>query len=189
MLTHPAETLEAARALIAQHQQQLLQLRKLVSRLEPEEYGQMLSPGEASIGMQARHLLDAVQALLEGCAADARPVRVQYGARHRGAPEERCPERAVQRIDALLATLQALAPETLALPAEVLLAGQTLAPLQATSVASSVVRELLYVASHCTHHLAIIRLLVGQLGYETDPDVGVAPATQLFRQSLQTCPR
>lgn len=50
------------------------------------------------------------------------------------------------------------------------------------STETSLVRELLFLQSHTTHHMAMISLLFQESGYEPPKDLGVATSTLIYRK-------
>lgn len=58
-------------------------------------------------------------------------------------------------------------------------------PGPAVTVGSTVERELMGLITHATHHLAIIAVLVKQMGYVVDEDFGKAPSTIHYEHQQQ----
>jgi hypothetical protein len=54
---------------------------------------------------------------------------------------------------------------------------------------SSAGRELQVLASHTTHHYALIALLLQARGIEVEPGFGVAPSTLVYRARTEPCAR
>ena len=61
------------------------------------------------------------------------------------------------------------------------------APGRAREGASSLGRELLFLASHTVHHYALIAVLVRLWGVAPDDDFGVAPSTLAYEQGAAAC--
>jgi len=124
------------------------------------------------VGPHLRHVIEHLEALLAGLQGG----EVNYDSRARDTALERHPGLAVQRLQALRHALAGLAQPQLALPLTVL--GQTgLAGEWGFASASSVGRELAFMASHTVHHFALLRAHCVQLGVPVPEDFGKAPAT------------
>ena len=48
-------------------------------------------------------------------------------------------------------------------------------------MSSTVDREIEFVTSHTIHHLALVREKLSASGFQTDPEIGLAPATSRYR--------
>lgn len=153
-MAHPAAPLLAT----------LDQLAGVVATLPPRDYG-------SRIGPHVRHSLDHVEALLS-VGPDG---IVDYDARRRGTDDERTPGAALDRVRRLASRLRDLPEE--ALSRAIRVRGVPAADEPPVTVASTLARELVYVASHTTHHNAIIGLLVRSLGGSVPERFGYAPST------------
>ena len=124
-----------------------------------------------TIGGHLRHLLDHHEALVEGWSTG----RIDYAARRRNTPCERDPARALARIEAIDASLENLPAEESS--------SITVLREDGSVTASTVARELDFVASHTTHHLAIVALLAHVLDLTVPTDLGVAVSTLRYRRT------
>lgn len=123
-------------------------------------------------GPHLRHVIEHYEALV------LRPLDnvVDYDRRPRDRELERDVDVARARLNALKQHLLNWSGATLAQPLRV--DGQAgVAGEFEFSTLSSIGRELVFVASHATHHYALLRLYCEQQGMATDPHLGVAPAT------------
>jgi len=126
----------------------------------------------AQIGPHLRHVIEHLDALLAGL----KHGEVDYDRRPRDTALERHPGLAAQRLRLLRHALDGLTPPQLALPLTV--HGQTgLAGEWGFASASSLGRELAFMASHTVHHFALLRAHCVQLGLPVPEDFGKAPAT------------
>lgn len=160
---------DAVSELLADNCHFLDQLAEFIAGCGPETYARCDGPfGGNGIGRQVRHVLDHVQALLAAASGE-----VDYERRERDTRVETCPGVALET----LATLRRR------------LAGEGLTRRGDTPVwvacregglggaRSSWQRELMFLASHTVHHMALIALLAQRDGLPTDPRFGVAPST------------
>ncbi len=142
-----------------------------------------LELGISSVGAHLRHVGDAVDCLLRGLDSG----RVDFDARRRDERLER--ERAVGR-----KRLQELARRVRAIEAK--FAGRPLrvshdAPAGAPQpiADSTLERELMFLASHCVHHYALVAIVLKRRGVRPSPDFGVAVSTLRFLKSDSPCAR
>lgn len=148
------------------------QLEWVVRRLDDRDYTVQRAVGiSGSIGSHLRHSLDHVVALTAGAASGC----VDYDHRRRGTAVESCRVSALLEIDHAVRDLRTLTSfdldRSLELVAAIDREGTRL------SAVTSVGRELAFVMSHTTHHLAVIALLLRDLGIEVPPRFGYAPTT------------
>ncbi|MBI5721955.1 MAG: hypothetical protein HZC37_30140 [Burkholderiales bacterium] len=129
---------------------------------------------DASIGPHLRHVIEHYEALV------LRPfaAEVDYDQRPRDRTLERSPALARQRIAALRATLRGWAQADLDLEEPLLVF--TLGGVQGQwpmVSASTISRELVFLASHAVHHFALLRGQCEHDGIAVDAHFGMAPAT------------
>lgn len=129
-------------------------------------------PYAGPVGSHLRHVIEHWDALV----FPAQPGQVDYDARPRDAALESSPVVARRRLLALREQIAAWRADTLAAPVQVRglcgLAGQW-----GFGAASSLGRELAFVASHAVHHFAFLKAHCQQHGIALDADFGKAPAT------------
>lgn len=130
--------------------------------------------GHSPMGAQYRHVLEHYQSLLDGLAAGC----VNYDARARDARLETDRRFALATTRDLLARLATLPLVTDPALVVHLDSGGGAAP---DWRASSLGRELQFLASHTVHHYALIALLLEGLGEPVPDDFGVAPSTLAYR--------
>ena len=123
-------------------------------------------------GPHLRHVIEHYEALVLRAVDHV----VDYDRRPRDRELERDTRVARARLNALKQHLLDWSGATLAQPLRV--DGQAgVAGEFEFSTLSSIGRELVFVASHATHHYALLQLYCEQQGMVTDPSLGVAPAT------------
>lgn len=170
-------------------QDQLLQLERLLGRLQPQDYTSLHAHSfQASIGQHVRHCLNHFEQLLDGLPTGT----VDYDSRQRELEIETLPEAALRRIQVLqdrFASLAGLAEQhSLRVLAD---SGTPHATLQPSSFG----RELQFLISHTVHHFAIIAMLCRTLGIPSEPEFGIASSTLRYRAAtsgtpaLQSAPR
>ena len=127
---------------------------------------------DGPVGAHLRHVIEHWEALV----FPAQPGWVDYDARQRDAALAASPVLARQRLLALRAQLVQWRSGTLAAPVQVRglcgLAGQW-----GFDAASSLGRELAFVASHAVHHFALLKAHCERHGIAIGADFGKAPAT------------
>lgn len=123
-------------------------------------------------GPHLRHLIEHYEALL----FRNDPARVDYDQRPRDRQVEHDPALAHERLRAIRAAIAALARTE---PADALqVSGLAGGQGELTyTVHSSLARELVFLASHAVHHLAVIKPYCDAYGLPHDAHLGLAPAT------------
>lgn len=129
-------------------------------------------PYAGPVGAHLRHVIEHYDALV----FPAEPGVVDYDGRPRDAELERSPARARLRVEALCRALARWPASRLGMPVRVRGLGGAAGDFRFVA-ASSVGRELAFVASHAVHHFAVLKLHVQQQGITVPPDFGKAPAT------------
>lgn len=152
---------------------QLQQVQDLVALLDDAQYVRR-PPGASSVAGHVRHCVDHYAALLAG----AERGTVDYDRRERGGALETDRTLALARLDVVRSRVRALAPGVLDRPVEV--SGIVDARGTVARSRSTVGRELLFVAHHAVHHLALMMPVVRTLGVSVPADLGYAPATMAF---------
>lgn len=154
------------------------QARAFLCELSQFEYQQVIKPHfSSSAGAHMRHIVDHYQALRHGMVTG----EVDYNLRNRDSDVENDPQEALAAWKDIENWLRQISVQeldkTIVVKSEVSLSAE-----QTLTCASSLGRELMFVASHAIHHyslLAIVRSLQGGKSAET---FGVAPATATYRR-------
>ena len=154
----------------------LTQLSQFIRDLGESRY-QTSIPAVAcgSIGAHVRHILDHYLSLLH------QKPSVNYDKRERLARLESDLVFATDRLDALCQELAQLNQDT---PVKV--QSSTNLTGRAFQTDSSLARELSFLHSHTTHHMAIIRLMALQLGCQVAADFGKAASTRKHESYVQS---
>lgn len=172
------ESLNEWTAILTYNRQLLDQAVALVD--EVDRHPQLLFSEHC--GPHLRHLVEHYEALLKGVKATrSGRVHVAYDQRQRDRALERCPQRMRERLVGLQERVMGLTTVDPQRDCEVELCGG-LEGAQTWRTRSTLVRELLFLSSHTTHHFALIRSLLGPLGPMSDPRFGKAPATVRHEQ-------
>jgi hypothetical protein len=148
----------------------LEQGRDLVSKLSDEQYGFAPELG-ASTGAHLRHVIDYFDCLLSGSDAHA----IDYTARQRCAELETSRAVGLRELERCIEALEKIEPRREQIALEVRCDEGD------PWVGSTLARELRFVASHTTHHFALIRLTLAQRGIVTSDELGVSPSTLAYR--------
>jgi len=127
---------------------------------------------EQHSGPHLRHVIEHYEAFLRDVGVHA----VDYDSRDRDPGPERDPLLARERIMALQQRLRALDVDLMDKPIAVHLRGGLAGEENFVSF-SSLKRELLFLASHTTHHYAVLRLHCRAQGIDLGEDFGKAPST------------
>lgn len=160
--------------------------RDLVASLTDDQFTR---PGPAKppagIGSHLRHVLDHYDSFLAGAPGG----RLDYDRRVRDPELERSRDKALAKIDAILAALEAMkaAPADRAVQVKMDCGDDT----DETSwwSASSLRRELQFLISHTVHHYALMVLLLKGMDVDVDASFGVAPSTLRHLRSHAPCAR
>ena len=126
----------------------------------------------SAVGAHLRHVIEHYDALLHLGESGV----VDYDRRARDRDLERQPAVARARLEGLQARLLHWTDAQLQAPLQVRGVAGLVGELEFT-VASSVGRELVFVASHAIHHFALLRAHCQQIGLPMPPEFGLAPAT------------
>ncbi|MBC2875521.1 MULTISPECIES: DinB family protein [Streptomyces] len=150
--------------------EQLGQVGELVSILTADQY--LHRPrGASPIAGHVRHCVDHYTAILAGAGSGT----VDYDRRTRGGPVETDRDAALARLAHVRGLVGTVAPGDLKRPVEVV---SVVAPDGSVArTPSTVGRELVFVAHHAVHHLAVMVPLARALGVDVPAEFGYAPAT------------
>lgn len=163
------------------------QLSDFVLALSPEHYqqaNQSLSSG--AIGAHVRHIIEHYQSLLSVLnsampSPKTDPLQVDYDARARNVIFEQCAHAASTEMLSLLKVINGLTSDQL-----VSVYCSTNINEASEAAGSSTIRELVFLHSHTTHHMAIIRLLALSIGVSVNDGFGKATSTKRFEKSVQS---
>ena len=142
-----------------------------------------------AVGPHLRHIIEHYQALLNTLSATSGTDCVDYDLRHRAMDVQSDPAVTRQRLLALIGDMETLAEDTslsLATPLTTRLQAGTAGEM-AVVVGTSLGRELLFVASHTTHHYALLAHYCQAAGVSLGADFGKAPATVAFERKAVAC--
>ena len=154
--------------LLAFNQQLLAQAHALAAA----HHAARLPDYAAVAGAHLRHLIEHFEALLLPATAGA----VDYDSRLRDAALQACPRLAQERLLALHELLNDWHAEMLDRPVQVIGRAGHQGEV-GFSVASTIGRELAFIASHTVHHFALLAAHCQQHGIATPAHFGKAPAT------------
>ena len=160
-------------SLVAENVELLRTTARVAARLDAHTYAAPI-PGAVSSGAGAhvRHCLDFYDCLLAGIPEG----RVDYNRRERDERTAAEPAFAVRRLRATALALERL--DTPSIGGLLVLAdGVADAADPSKWGRSSPSRELQFLLSHTTHHLAIVAILLRLRGVEPGHEFGVAPST------------
>ena len=158
------------------------QAHTLLLKLTDEAYCHVCSPYvSSSIGQHMRHIIDNYLVIMDGQAQQ----HVNYNVRRRGAKVEHCRATALQELQAIQHWLCQLNAEQLdqrlTIVSEVCLQEE-----HSDYLSSSLHRELMFVASHCIHHMALIGVAVRLQNIPVAKYFGLAPATATYTRQQES---
>ncbi|MGI9274615.1 MAG: DinB family protein [Endozoicomonas sp.] len=155
----------------------LAELEYLVRTISEPHYQASLSSRSSSIGTHVRHIIEFYQCLLQGLSIGM----VDYDKRDREQNLESSPIEALKQLEIIRAKLTTIERNT-----DIVLTVCTGTDGKEISTSSNVLRELLFLQSHTTHHLAVIALLLERTGADIPGNLGIATSTRVYRQNLAT---
>jgi uncharacterized damage-inducible protein DinB len=157
------------------------QCETIARTLTDEQYTERIS-GKASIGQHLRHCVEHFNQFFAGLDSG----RIDYDARQRNCTIEQSRTFFIAAMHDLVQQLRTLDDSTMhrRLLVRMLFAPNT----DPVDVASTLARELGFLSSHATHHLAIIKMLAHSLGTSLPDEVGVGNATMSYRKSCAEAP-
>lgn len=130
----------------------------------------------STVGQQTRHIIEHGEALV-----DAPASGIDFHTRARDTATEQSVEHARARLGRLIERLDALAeredPDRAVAVRHVLEAGAT---TEEVSLTSTLGRELTFLQSHSTHHMALIGVMAALHGVAVPAGFGVAPSTRRY---------
>ena len=138
----------------------------------------------ASIGKHFRHILDHYFCFFAGLEAG----HIDYDLRERDPSIETQREYTLSKIQEIIAQLNVLKQSYSQTPVEksktnlrVSLSSST-DTQQARQAESSLIRELIFLQGHTTHHYAIIGVQLKLMEYPVDDDFGMAASTLIYKE-------
>lgn len=148
------------------------QLAELLERLPGDAYRQCFgSRQQHVIGKHVRHIIDHYTALLSATASPGRLL--DYENRNRDLSLETDKRAGRERLSGLRRELR----QRFATQYSSELGMRHNSDGERQVVKTSVDRELVFLASHTVHHMAIVGMLAEQVGVEVSADFGVHPST------------
>lgn len=169
------EIAESNRSIITDARSVLMQLMEAIQQLNYDEYTLRIPLlSNSSIGEHTRHIIELFQQLL----VDYELGIIEYDKRKRELLIQEsidfaceCIAHIVEQLDKANKNLELISVHS----------------SESMRISTNYFRELVYNIEHCIHHQAIIKIGLMQLGKtELIEEFGVAKATILYRQSLQS---
>ncbi len=159
-------------ALIQENIELLKKLREVLDGVGEDSYTAMHGPfRRGGIGKHVRHVLDHYKALLNAGGDALNGEALNYEARTRDPDIEQYPTAAVATIDSIVMQLSRnRVPDSVPKAKHVWGAGEGV-------VATSLERELQFLASHTVHHMSLVAWIMDFLGFAVPDSFGVAPST------------
>ncbi len=156
------------------------QAEQLLIVINEQDY-KAASLHSASIGTHLRHVIDRYRSFLAGLGS----AKIDYDQRDRDRSIEVDVKAARAAVLHIRRCLNGLSSSELAQTQLTVM--ETVNPEDfSVQVQSSAYRELMSLATHSVHHLAIIAMLAKSLGYNLDSSFGKAPSTLIF-EAVQPC--
>ncbi len=156
----------------------LSELQCALESLSDSQYQNSTSSVSSSIGTHVRHIIEFYQCFFKGLDYGV----IDYDNRPRNIELEESVELAVDYLKNIHLLLNSPAIES---HQGAITLYAVLDAENAIQISSTVIRELLFLQNHTTHHLAVIALLMEQKGIAVPENLGVAASTRLHR-AVQT---
>ena len=153
-------------------------LADVVASLSPDQYRTVPDDFPSSVGEQVRHCLDHLSALASGLETG----RIDYDVRRRGSPVERDQTAALVMLAMISDRIKSLEPADL--DGSITVVDRIDPFSEPVEMVSSIRRELAFVMSHTTHHMALVDLMVKSFGVETPEGLGFGASTLAWLDSL-----
>lgn len=141
-----------------------------IHALSDEQFVGTPSDGSSPVGKHFRHILDHFTCIIDGIDSGV----INYEQRRRGSNLETCRQSTIAEFEKIQTWLDELPELKTGLPVTVI-CDVGVGEASIASVPSSLGRELMFAASHATHHYALIKKLVSDV--TTTAEFGVAPST------------
>ena len=155
--------------------QSLSELDAVLKTLTDQQYQKSTSKASSSVGMHVRHIVDFYHCFFKGVDFGL----IDYDHRQRNSAIEQSIELARDYIQNITLLLNA---EDLHNKPDSVSISACLNKDQQVEASSSLTRELLFLQSHVTHHLAVVALLLEQQGIKLPKNFGVAASTRVHRE-------
>jgi uncharacterized damage-inducible protein DinB len=157
----------------------LEQVIDFIQELSDEIYMQIPEPlSNSSIGQHLRHILDLYMALI--MSSDLQ--NINYDVRRRGLALETDRNEGIKELFVVCDWLKSLDLTLLNIETHISTEVSVYSEVTA-NFSSTVGREVCFVSTHLTHHLALMAVIAKFLGHTVSPDLGVAPTTATFLRS------
>lgn len=164
--------------------QALLEGSYLLEGLDDDQYVSCPMPlMQSSIGQHMRHVLDLWMALLPAI-KDSSVGTVDYDLRRRGHAVESDRILALKELRLLVGELDVFRSSPYLGRDLIVVSEVGLNETLRAEVSSNLTRELVFVASHASHHYALMRVIAKSLGLELPADFGVAAATRSYMRVI-----
>jgi len=150
------------------------QLVEFVNTLSEQQFNDSLDMGCGTVGAHVRHVIEHYQSLLNANGT------IDYDNRPRNTLIETDKSEAISALNTITLKLNHINTDK-----QVNVLCSTNLLITATNTLSSLRRELVFVHSHTTHHMAIIRILALTMKLPISLDFGKAASTQKFEQHVQ----
>ncbi|USE36317.1 DinB family protein [Endozoicomonas sp. SCSIO W0465] len=163
------------------NEQLLSDLIQAIERLPANHYQKSAAPGSRqTIGTHIRHIIEFYLCFLSGLESRS----INYDNRNRDAE---CERNVASAVNALLGIKERLVKLTkTSSKINLTLNACTDTNGSVIKVETSIVRELLFLQNHTTHHMAIINLLLQQSGHQPPKNLGIATSTLIYQTQQET---
>ena len=155
--------------------QVLSQLLTFLTSLDSIQYQNVPTNHGSSMGAHVRHIIEHYQSVL------TTNLLIDYDDRKRDQTVQSSRSAATGQIKSLIQSLCSIQSDKSV--AVLCTTNPAIAPSQ---VDSSLARELIFLYSHTTHHMAIIKLLSTSIGLSIDDSFGKAASTRVFESNVQS---
>ncbi|MGI9286643.1 MAG: hypothetical protein ACR2P1_14755 [Pseudomonadales bacterium] len=158
--------------------------RGIIAELGDEHYNFVCSPyTTSSIGSHFRHIIDHYECLFAGLTN----CHIDYDQRARDPLVEQHTQHALQQLDAIVDAVQAL-HSAVNLDPNLKLSVSLCTAMdrtRETAFESTLLRELVFLHGHTTHHFSLVAMLMRLIDLPVDDTLGIAPSTLAYQDQSQ----
>lgn len=168
-------TNEISHPLVIEHNENVAGIIAFLEGLSDQEYSQKFS-GVSSIGAHIRHIIDFYNCFLGSFAHEV----IDYDNRQRNKELETNKQQAIKKLVEISQKLSSLPDEELR--KEVIVKESVSVGFKADA-RSNYEREMMFLYTHTTHHLGIIKTILSLTGRDVCASFGKAPSTIIYENN------
>ena len=161
------------------NEQLLSELITAINSLPADLYATPVSgDSRQTVGMHSRHIIEFYQCFFTGLTSQ----HINYDERNRNTDYEDLRSEGMSALKQMIVKMTELRTSASG-NNKLMLTSVSDTTGSSVTIETSTERELLFLHSHTTHHMAIINLLLKQAGFTPGKELGIATSTQIYRKS------